>query len=288
MRGNVIDLAVGIIIGGAFGTIVKSLVDDVIMPPIGLALGNVDFADLFMLLKAGAKAAAAVRHACGSAGGGRGHRELRCLRQRGHHLPDRRLRRVSPGARGEPPRAAEGAGCADDQGVSLLPDGRARSAPPAAPIAPLSCASRSATGQSEKRALQYKVLAVTVAFLLYLIHGLSPARSPAPGRSRSTRVRWTTCRSSAARWSEPPRSPPCPAGAASRWVWWRWSPRRSASRAETAVAWVACWVAAAVVACSSAAGRWRPRPAAGARRCSPGRAGGSCSASCRRSRWERC
>ena len=43
MRGNVLDLAVGIIIGGAFGTIVKSLVDDVIMPPIGLALGNVDF-----------------------------------------------------------------------------------------------------------------------------------------------------------------------------------------------------------------------------------------------------
>ena len=52
MRGNVLDLAVGIIIGGAFGTIVKSLVDDVIMPPIGLALGNVDFADLFLLLKA--------------------------------------------------------------------------------------------------------------------------------------------------------------------------------------------------------------------------------------------
>jgi large conductance mechanosensitive channel len=57
MRGNVIDLAVGIIIGGAFGTIVKSLVDDVIMPPIGLALGNVDFADLFLLLKGGGKAA---------------------------------------------------------------------------------------------------------------------------------------------------------------------------------------------------------------------------------------
>ena len=44
MRGNVLDLAVGFIMGGAFGTIVKSLVDDVIMPPIGLALGNVDFA----------------------------------------------------------------------------------------------------------------------------------------------------------------------------------------------------------------------------------------------------
>jgi len=57
MRGNVLDLAVGIIIGGAFGTIVKSLVDDVIMPPIGLALGNVDFANLFLLLKAGDKAA---------------------------------------------------------------------------------------------------------------------------------------------------------------------------------------------------------------------------------------
>jgi large conductance mechanosensitive channel len=57
MRGNVLDLAVGIIIGGAFGTIVKSLVDDVIMPPIGLALGNVDFSDLFLLLKAGSRGA---------------------------------------------------------------------------------------------------------------------------------------------------------------------------------------------------------------------------------------
>ena len=53
MRGNVLDLAVGIIIGAAFGTIVKSLVDDIIMPPIGLALGNVDFDNLFILLKEG-------------------------------------------------------------------------------------------------------------------------------------------------------------------------------------------------------------------------------------------
>lgn len=58
MRGNVLDLAVGIIIGAAFGSIVKSFVDDVIMPPIGLALGNVDFADLFVILKEGPKAAA--------------------------------------------------------------------------------------------------------------------------------------------------------------------------------------------------------------------------------------
>lgn len=51
MRGNVVDMAVGIIIGGAFGTIVKSLVDDVLMPPIGLLLGGVDFSDLFVVLR---------------------------------------------------------------------------------------------------------------------------------------------------------------------------------------------------------------------------------------------
>ncbi len=53
MRGNVVDMAVGIIIGAAFGTIVQSLVKDVIMPPIGLALGNVDFSNLFTVLKEG-------------------------------------------------------------------------------------------------------------------------------------------------------------------------------------------------------------------------------------------
>jgi large conductance mechanosensitive channel len=56
LRGNVLDLAVGVIIGAAFGTVVKSLVDDVIMPPVGLAMGNVDFADLFVQLKTGPKA----------------------------------------------------------------------------------------------------------------------------------------------------------------------------------------------------------------------------------------
>ena len=58
MRGPVVDMAVGIIIGAAFGTIVKSLVADVIMPPIGLLMGGVDFADLFIVLKEGAEAAA--------------------------------------------------------------------------------------------------------------------------------------------------------------------------------------------------------------------------------------
>ncbi len=53
MRGNVMDMAVGIIIGAAFGAIVGALVSDVIMPPIGLLLGNVDFSNLFVVLKEG-------------------------------------------------------------------------------------------------------------------------------------------------------------------------------------------------------------------------------------------
>ena len=57
MRGNVLDMAVGIIIGAAFGTIVNSLVTDVIMPPVGLALGGVDFTNMFVTLREGAKAA---------------------------------------------------------------------------------------------------------------------------------------------------------------------------------------------------------------------------------------
>ena len=57
MRGNVVDMAVGIIIGAAFGSIVNSLVSDVIMPPIGLILGNVDFSNLFIVIKQGTRAA---------------------------------------------------------------------------------------------------------------------------------------------------------------------------------------------------------------------------------------
>jgi large conductance mechanosensitive channel len=67
MRGNVVDLAVGIILGAAFTTIVNSLVNDLIMPPIGLAIGGIDFSNLFLTLKGGsyptleaAKAAGAV------------------------------------------------------------------------------------------------------------------------------------------------------------------------------------------------------------------------------------
>ena len=50
LRGNVLDMAVGIIIGAAFGTVVKSMVDDILMPPIGRALGHVDFSNLFLAL----------------------------------------------------------------------------------------------------------------------------------------------------------------------------------------------------------------------------------------------
>ena len=56
LRGNMISMAVGIIIGIAFGAIINSLVNDIIMPPIGLLLGNVDFSNLFVVLKEGATA----------------------------------------------------------------------------------------------------------------------------------------------------------------------------------------------------------------------------------------
>ncbi len=60
VKGNVVDMAVGIIIGGAFGTIVKSLVDDVIMPPIGLLMGGIDFSNIVIPLKAATEDAEAV------------------------------------------------------------------------------------------------------------------------------------------------------------------------------------------------------------------------------------
>jgi large conductance mechanosensitive channel len=67
MRGNVMDLAVGIIIGGAFSTIVKSLVNDVIMPPIGLILGGVDFSEIYINLSGGDYASLAVAQEAGAA-----------------------------------------------------------------------------------------------------------------------------------------------------------------------------------------------------------------------------
>jgi large conductance mechanosensitive channel len=67
MRGNVLDLAVGIIIGGAFGKIISSLVDDIIMPPVGLLLGKVDFTNLFIALDGNSYASLAAAKTAGAA-----------------------------------------------------------------------------------------------------------------------------------------------------------------------------------------------------------------------------
>jgi large conductance mechanosensitive channel len=67
MRGNVVDLAIGIVIGVAFGKIVTSFVEDVLMPPIGLALGNVDFSNLFINLSGGNYPSVAAAKAAGAA-----------------------------------------------------------------------------------------------------------------------------------------------------------------------------------------------------------------------------
>ena len=66
LRGNVVDMAVGIIIGGAFGTVVKSLVDDIIMPPIGMLTSGVDFKDKGFVLREAADGAPAVMLKYGS------------------------------------------------------------------------------------------------------------------------------------------------------------------------------------------------------------------------------
>ena len=66
LRGNVLDMAVGIIIGAAFGTVVKSMVDDIIMPPIGRALGHVDFSNLFLALNGQEYASLAAAKAAGA------------------------------------------------------------------------------------------------------------------------------------------------------------------------------------------------------------------------------
>jgi large conductance mechanosensitive channel len=66
-RGNVIDLAVGLVIGAAFATVVGSFVEDVLMPPIGLALGGVDFSNLFITLSSGSYATLAEAREAGAA-----------------------------------------------------------------------------------------------------------------------------------------------------------------------------------------------------------------------------
>ncbi len=118
LKGSVLDMAIGIVIGGAFSPIVKSLVDDVLMPPIGMLVGGVDFSNLFVVLRAGAE----VRHPGRGPAGGGGDGELRRLRQHRHHLHHRRLCHLHHGQEHQPVEAAGrgAAGGADDQEVRLL------------------------------------------------------------------------------------------------------------------------------------------------------------------------
>ena len=117
MRGNVIDLAIGVILGGAFGKIVSSFVSDILMPPIGMLMGKVNFADLFIDLSGEGYASLG-----GGAGGRRGDDQLRCLLQHHFGLRHRRFRDLPgcpPDQQDEEGRASRTGG-ADDEGVPLL------------------------------------------------------------------------------------------------------------------------------------------------------------------------
>ena len=96
VKGNVMDMAVGIIIGAAFGKIVSSLVEDIIMPPIGLLLGKVDFANLYINLSGQQWESVEAAKAAGA------DHPLWGLPEPDHQLPGSRLRRLSPREGGQP------------------------------------------------------------------------------------------------------------------------------------------------------------------------------------------
>ena len=108
MRGNVMDMAVGIIIGAAFGKIVTSLVNDVIMPPIGLLMGNVDFSNLFVNLTMGAD----LRERRGSRSRRRADHQVRHLHQHRARLRDRRVRDLPGHPRAQQAEEQAGSGAA--------------------------------------------------------------------------------------------------------------------------------------------------------------------------------
>ena len=124
MKGNVVDMAVGIIIGGAFGTIVKSLVDNVLMPPVGLLLGGGGFLRLLPSPE-GRGEARPLQHTGRGSGCGRRLPQFRPLLECGHQLHHRGLRAVHAHQRDEPAEAGAGGagGGAHHQGLSLLPYG---------------------------------------------------------------------------------------------------------------------------------------------------------------------
>ena len=116
-RGNVIDLAVGVIIGAAFGKIVTTLVEGVIMPPIGLVLGQIDFSSLFFVLERRQRHPRLTRR---SQGQGHSGDRLRSVHQRNRRLRDRRARGLHVDQAGQPAEAAGARRCADDEGLPVL------------------------------------------------------------------------------------------------------------------------------------------------------------------------
>ena len=128
-RGNVIDLAVGVIIGASFGKIVTSLVSDVIMPPIGLLIGRVDFKNLFVSLNR-----QVLPDARGRPEGRGADDQLRTVPQHCVRVPDRRVRDFPAGPADQPARAAPccGARCStEDLRVLRVADPARRQAMPA-------------------------------------------------------------------------------------------------------------------------------------------------------------
>ena len=111
-RGNVLDLAVAVIIGVAFGAVVTSMVNDIVMPPIGLILGGVDFKDLFVSLN-GQSYPTLGRRQNGRGSGDR----LRPVSEHGHQLPDHRAGDLPHRSSRE--QVSEGV-CRHNQGLRLL------------------------------------------------------------------------------------------------------------------------------------------------------------------------
>ena len=112
-RGNVIDLAVGVIIGAAFGKIVTSLVNDIVMPPIGMAIGRVDFKNLFVALNGQQYASLADAQKAGAPTINYG-----IVPEHGARVPDCRVRHLPDGAPDQPTEDA-GAGAANRRRARL-------------------------------------------------------------------------------------------------------------------------------------------------------------------------
>ena len=116
MKGNVLDMAIGVIIGGAFGKIITSLVSDVLMPPLGLLLGKVDFSSLFLNLSGTPQPSLAAAKAAGDS-----HRQLRCVSADRVGFHHHRVRDLHAGEASEPAQDAGRPFCSDHQRLSLMP-----------------------------------------------------------------------------------------------------------------------------------------------------------------------